>query len=321
MTKQKVLITGISGFAGSHLAEYLISQKTYEVAGTFLFKKSLVNVDHIKQNLHLVELNLVDQKKTSEVVKEIKPDLIFHLAALPAVGNSFKNPAETMINNITAQINILEAIKKLNFFDTRILIVSSADVYGKVPPEELPMDENTAFRPTNTYAVSKIAQDFLGFQYYISYRLKIIRVRPFNHIGPRQSAGFVVADFAKKIAEIERKKREPLLEVGNLGTKRDFTDVRDMVRAYEMVIKKGEEGEVYNIGSGVSYSMSDILERLLSFSKIKIKVEIDPLLFRPEDSPDRICDNKKFVELTGWKPSIPIEESLKDTLDYWRNID
>lgn len=321
MVKQKVLITGISGFAGSHLAEYLISQKSYEVAGTFLLKKSLGNVAHVRQNLHLIELNLVDYKKTSRVVKELKPDLVFHLAALPAVASSFKNPAETMINNITAQINILEAIKKLNLFDTRILIVSSADVYGKVPPEELPMDENTAFRPTNTYAVSKIAQDFLGLQYCISYLLKIIRVRPFNHIGPRQSAGFVVSDFAKKIADIEKGRIDPILRVGNLQAKRDFTDVRDMVRAYNFLLEKGEFGEVYNIGSGVSYNISEILDILLSFSKIKIKVETDHLLLRPEDVQDRLCDNKKFVELTGWKPSIPIKKSLKDTLDYWRNID
>ena len=183
------------------------------------------------------------------------------------------------------------------------------------------MDENTAFRPTNTYAVSKIAQDFLGLQYYISYRLKIIRVRPFNHIGPRQSAGFVVSDFAKKIADIEKGRMDPILRVGNLQAKRDFTDVRDMVRAYNFLIEKGEFGEVYNIGSGVSYSISEILDILLSFSKIKIKVEIDHSLLRPEDAQDRLCDNKKFVELTDWKPSIPIEKSLKDTLDYWRNID
>lgn len=317
---KKVLITGISGFAGSHLAEYLIAKKKYEVFGTFFLKRSLGNVADIKQNLHLIELNLVDYKKTSEVVRKIKPDLVFHLAALPAVGSSFKNPAETMINNITAQINILEAIKKLNFLDTRILIVSSADVYGKVPLKELPMDENTAFRPTNTYAVSKIAQDFLGLQYYISYRLKIIRVRPFNHIGPRQSAGFVVSDFAKKIADIEKGRMSPVLRVGNLQAKRDFTDVRDMVRAYDFLIEKGEFGEVYNIGSGISYRISDILDILLSFSKIEIKVEIDHLLLRPEDAQDRLCDNKKFVELTGWKPSIPIKKSLKDTLDYWRGL-
>lgn len=319
--KSKVLITGISGFAGSHLAEYLVSQKRYSVAGTYVSEKSLKNIALIQKEIYLIKLNLKEEKKTKDAVAFLKPDFIFHLAALPAVGSSLNNPSETIINNITAQLNLLEAVRQMEFINCRILVVSSADVYGKVSTSDLPINENTSFHPTNAYAVSKIAQDFLGLQYHIAYHLKIIRVRPFNHIGPRQSTGFAVADFAKKIADIEKKKCEPFLKVGNLDTKRDFTDVRDMVRAYEMVIKKGEEGEVYNIGSGVSHSMLNILNKFLSLSKVKIKVEVDRHLFRPEDSPDRICDNRKFVRLTGWEPLISLEKSLKDTLDYWRNID
>ncbi|MDP3726978.1 MAG: GDP-mannose 4,6-dehydratase [bacterium] len=318
--KKKVLITGISGFAGSHLAEFLIDKKGYEVSGTYLSSASLINLAKVAKKLHLSQVDLTHQEDISRFVKEVKPDLIFHLAALPAVGESFDRPGETMINNVTAQINLLEAIRKLGFLNCRILIVSSADMYGRVSKKDLAIDEETSFYPTNTYAVSKIAQDFLGLQYFLSYKLKVIRARPFNHIGPRQSPGFVIADFAQKIAKIEKGELEPVLRVGNLVSRRDFTDVRDMVRAYTLLIEKGILGEVYNIGSGVSHKISDMLDILLSFTKAKIAIEEDPLLFRPQDSPDRVCDNRKFVKLTNWKPEVPLDQTLKETLDYWRNI-
>lgn len=318
--KKRVLITGISGFAGSHLAEFFIAQKKHEVSGTYLTSASLINLAKIVKKLNLVEVDLTHQEEITSFVKKIKPDLVFHLAALPAVGESFDRPGETIINNITAQLNLLEAIRKLGFLDCRILIVSSADIYGRVSKKDLAIDEKTSFYPTNTYAVSKIAQDFLGLQYFLSYKLKVIRVRPFNHIGPRQSPGFVIADFAQKIAKIEKGKSEPVLRVGNLVSRRDFTDVRDMVRAYTLLIEKGIIGEAYNIGSGVSHKISDMLKMLLSFTKVKIVVQEDSLLFRPQDSPYRVCDNRKFVKLTNWKPEIPLVQTLKDTLDYWRNI-
>lgn len=318
--KKKVLITGISGFAGSHLAEFLIAQKKYEVSGTYLTSASLINLAKIVKKLHLSKVDLTQQEDTARFVKEVKPDLVFHLAALPAVGESFDHPEETIINNVTAQLNLLEALRKLGFLNCRILVVSSADIYGNVPRKDLAIDEETSLYPTNTYAVSKIAQDFLGLQYFLSYKLKIIRARPFNHIGPRQSPGFVIADFAQKITKIEKGKSEPILRVGNLASRRDFTDVRDMVRAYAFLIEKGIFGEAYNIGSGVSHKISDMLDILLSFTKAKIAIEEDPLLFRPQDSPDRVCDNRKFVKLTNWKPEVSLSQTLKETLDYWRNI-
>lgn len=318
MTK-KVLITGITGFVGSHLAQYLSTNPQYEISGTYLHQASLKNVADFKDRLDLYAVDLQDKKKVSDILVRTKPDIVYHLAALPGVGSSFENPAETIINNVVAELNLLEAIKNTHLLSCSILIVSSADVYGRVAKEE-PIDEETPFNPTNTYAVSKITQDFLGLQYAISYNLKIVRARPFNHIGPRQSLGFVVADFACKIATIEKEGREAVLRVGNLDVKRDFTDVRDMVRAYALLVQKGVIGDVYNIGSGVSYKISEILAMLLSFSTVKIKVEVDPSLLRPKDSPDCFCDNSKFVKLTGWKPTIPIETTLKETLDYWRGI-
>ena len=262
----------------------------------------------------------MDNAKVFYLIDRLRPDLVFHLAALTSPKDSFDDPSVTMINNIKAQVNILDAVRKLGFKDTRILVVSSGEIYGLVDKEDLPIDEETVLRPTSPYSVSKITQDFLGLQYYLSHKLKIIRVRPFNHIGPRQSSVFVVSAFAKKIAEIEKNKLEPVLSVGNLESARDFTDVRDMVEAYVLAVEKGKKGEVYNLGSGKSYKISEILEKLLSLSSVKIKIEIDENLLRPVDIPNLVCDVTKFTKLTNWRPKISIDTTLKDTLDYWRNI-
>ena len=314
------LVTGITGFAGSYLAEYLLSTKKYSVSGTYLLKESLRNVDAIKNRLHLVKIDLSNAKNVSDIINDISPSVIFHLAALTSPADSFRNPTETLTNNISLQINLMEAVRKNNLLDTRILIVSSGEIYGVVKKEDLPIDEETPLNPTNPYSVSKIAQDFLGLTYFLSYNLKIVRVRPFNHIGPRQSPQFVVSSFAKQIAEIEKGKRKPILKVGNLEARRDFTDVKDMVRAYAAALEKGKIGDVYNIGSGISYKISDILNKLVSMSSSKIKIEKEEGLLRPSDNPELVCDPTKFVKLTGWKSEISIEETLKDTLDYWRNI-
>ncbi|OGH37520.1 MAG: hypothetical protein A3B44_02915 [Candidatus Levybacteria bacterium RIFCSPLOWO2_01_FULL_38_21] len=317
---KNILITGISGFAGSFLAEYLVLQNKGKISGTYLEEQSLKNVEKIKTKIDLFKLNLIDEKKVLDIVRETKPDFIFHLAALTSPKASFDNPFETIKNNVRAQLNLLEAVRKLKYLNTRILIVSSAEVYGIVEKKDLPIDEDTKLMPASPYAVSKITQDFLGLQYFLSHSLKIIRVRPFNHIGPRQSSHFVVASFAKKIAEIEKKKTEPILLTGNLESKRDFTDVRDMMQAYVLAIEKGKKGDVYNIGSGKSYTIFGILNKILSLSKTKIKVKLDKSLLRPSDNPDLLCNRTKFTNLTGWEPKIPIDKTLKDTLDYWRNI-
>jgi GDP-4-dehydro-6-deoxy-D-mannose reductase len=317
---KKALITGITGFAGSYLAQHLISTNKYSVTGTYLFDKSLGNIESIKENVTLIKADLSDEKKVYEIIENISPDMVFHLAALTSPAESFKNPIATLNNNISLQVNILEAIRKYNLFNTKILITSSADVYGRVAKENLPIDEETPLMPTNPYSVSKIAQDFLGLSYFLAYKLKVIRVRPFNHIGPRQAPNFVVPSFAKQIAEIEKDKREPYLSVGNLEAKRDFTDVKDMARAYLLAIEKGEDGEVYNIGSGTSYKISDVLNKLISMSSAKIEIRKDKALFRPSDDPELVCDNSKFSKITGWEPRIAIDTTLKETLDYWRDI-
>jgi GDP-4-dehydro-6-deoxy-D-mannose reductase len=317
---KKILITGITGFAGNYLAEYLLSTKEYDVSGTYLSEDSLNNVGFSRNSVNLIKADLSEEKTVFKIIEETSPSAILHLAALTSPFDSFNNPIQTLTNNISLQVNILEAVRKYNLPDTKILVVSSADIYGLVGKENLPIDEETPLVPTSPYSISKIAQDFLGLTYFLSYKLKVIRVRPFNHIGPRQSPNFVVSSFAKQIAEIEKGKREPVLRVGNLESKRDFTDVKDMVRAYVLAVKKGEYGDVYNIGSGVSYKISDILDKLISMSSSKIKIEKDETLFRPSDNPDLVCDAGKFIKLTDWKPEISIDTTLKNTLDYWRNI-
>lgn len=316
---KKILITGITGFAGSFLAEYLISQDDNCVIGTCLSSSHIKSIDHIKKDIEIHEVDLNDKERVLQVISVEKPDEVYHLAASTSPAESFKNPAATITNNITCQINLLEAIKSQKL-SSKILITSSAEVYGAVDEKEVLVTEETPLRPVSPYAVSKIAQDFLAYEYFLAERMNIIRVRPFNHIGPRQAPYFVTAAFAKQIAEIEKEKSEPVLNVGNIDTKRDFTDVRDMIRAYVGLLEKGKMGDVYNIGSGGSHKISEILDILISFSSVKINIQKDEELVRPHDIPDIICDCSKMKKVTGWEPKIPLEKTLKDILEYWRGI-
>ncbi len=200
----------------------------------------------------------------------------------------------------------------------RVLVIGSMDEYGHVAPDQIPVTEETPLRPDSPYGVSKMAQDFLGLQYFLSHHVPIIRVRPSNHIGPRQNDQFVTSNFAKQIAEIEIGKREPVLRVGNLSAQRDFSDVRDMVRAYYFAIERGEPGEVYNIGSESAVSIQHIVELLLAHSRVPIRIEQDPTRLRPSDTPLMYCSATKFRAQTGWRPTIALEQSLQDILDYWR---
>lgn len=312
----KAYITGISGFAGSFLAELLL-EKDYEVYGTHV-SDDIKNLEHIKNDLHLEKVNLLELDSIKDSISKSSPDVVYHLAALTSPAQSFNEPDLVVTNNITAELNLLESIR-LSSASPRVLIVSSAEVYGLILPENLPVNEKTELRPSSPYAVSKIAQDYLGLQYSLSYGMDIVRVRPFNHIGPRQTPQFVVAAFARQIAEIEKQHKDSVISVGNLDAKRDFTDVRDMVKAYYALTKKGEVGQVYNVGSGKSYKISEVLQKLLSFSDKKIQIEVDLLKLRPSDVPDIYSDNSK-IEKLGWSPQIDLSKTLKDTLDYWRDV-
>lgn len=314
---KKALVTGITGFAGSFLAEQLLDSG-YEVYGAHI-SDNIQNIEFIQDKVQLEKVDLMDFEKVTECIKKVSPDFIFHLAALTTPGDSFKEPAKFMINNITSQMNILESVKNLNI-SPRILVTSSSEIYGMVKEEELPINEKAEMRPANPYAVSKIAQDYLALQYFLAYKMDIVRIRPFNHIGPRQTDQFVVANFAKQIAEIEKNNLPKVIKVGNLEAKRDFTDVRDMVKAYVLLAEKGAAGDVYNVGSGSSYKISEILSILVSMSSDPITTEEDPARLRPSDVPDIRSDNTKVESETGWKPTIPLATTLKDILDYYRSV-
>jgi len=263
---------------------------------------------------------LTDFKQVLSLIDKIKPDYIYHLAALTSPAESFTNATAVVLSNIGIEMNLLNAMKELGLTSSRFLVVSSAEVYGLVTPPDLPIDEGTPLRPTNPYAVSKITQDYLGLQYILSCKFDVVIVRPFNHTGPGQAPNFAIPAFSKQIAMIEKGQQEPILKTGNLSAKRDFSDVRDIVKGYGLLMEKGITGEVYNIGSGKSHSTKELLDMLLSMSDKKIEIQQDPSKFRPIEVPDVYCDYTKLNSLTGWKPEIPIEKTLKDTLDYWRSI-
>ena len=312
---KKALITGVAGFAGSHLSEFLLSQKI-SVFGFFHPDHSINNIQHLKNRIDLIACDLLDKENVRAKTALVNPDFVFHLAAFSSPADSFKNPQETLINNILSQLNLLEALLKVKS-KAKILIVGSADEYGDIDQKYLPADEKTPLAPTSPYSVSKVAQDMLGLQFFLQYKLQIVRVRPFNHIGPRQSKAFVVPSFASQIAEIE-KQGQGIINVGNLEAWRDFTDVRDVVRAYLLALQKGVVGDVYNIGSGKAIKIADILKTLISLSKAKIKVKPDKSLFRPIDLKKIYCNFFKFQAQTGWKPKIPLLKTLSDTIEYER---
>ncbi len=313
-----VLITGITGFAGSHLADYILdSHPDVHVYGMIRWRSRMENILHIENRLRLVEADLKDMASLKKCLVEVQPERIFHLAAQSFVPTSWKCPAETFAINAIGQVNLFEAVLSLGM-SPKIQIAGSSEEYGYVNSDEVPMKETNPLRPLSPYAVSKVAQDLLGWQYYKSYGLKVVRTRGFNHTGPRRGEVFICSNFAKQIVEIEKKKREPVIHVGNLEAKRDFTDVRDMVRAYWMSLEKGEPGDVYNLGTGKTYSIKEVLDMLLDISGIDVSIEIDPNRLRPSDVPVLLADSTKFKTLTGWEPRIPFRQSLQDLLDYWR---
>lgn len=311
----KALITGISGFVGSHLAEYLLEHTDWQVAGTVYGR--LDNIAHLKERLELYPAELSRLPVVTFILQESRPDYIFHLAAQPIPSLSRRDPWPTLETNIRLALNILQAVLQLQL-DCRILLVGSSEEYGRVRQDELPVTEDTPLRPLNVYGVSKIAQEMLGVQYHLAHGLPIVMVRSFNHIGPRQRLGFVAPDFAHQVAEAEAGLREPVVEVGNLHVSRDFSDVRDIVRGYHLAITQGEPGEVYNLGSEQARSIQELLDLLVAASRVKLEVRQDPARLRASDVPVMVSDCRKFRQRTGWRTVIPFEQSVRDVLDYWR---
>jgi GDP-4-dehydro-6-deoxy-D-mannose reductase len=314
----RVLITGITGFVGSHLAEYALSREGVEVFGTVRWRSRMDNIEHILDKIHLFDCDLRDASAVRKTLQEVRPDYIFHLAAQSYVPTSWKAPAETLTTNIISQVNILEAMRELGLEETRIHVAGSSEEYGLVREEETPITEENPLRPLSPYAVSKVAQDMLAYQYHRSYGIHAVRTRAFNHTGPRRGHVFVTSDFTRQVALIEKGKKEPVIEVGNLEARRDFSDVRDIVRAYWLSLEKGEPGEVYNIGSGKAITIRELLDLILSMTEAEIEVRQDPTRMRPSDVMLLVADYSKFHRATGWKPEIPFEKTVKDLLDYWR---
>ncbi len=312
----RALITGITGFVGSHLTELLL-ERGYEVYGTLRWRSPLDNIKHLLDRIELVECDLRDASSVTEALERARPEYIFHLAAQSFVPTSWRAPAETLSTNVIGQVHLFEAVRSLGL-EPRIQIAGSSEEYGLVREDEVPIKESNPLRPLSPYGVSKVTQDLLGYQYFRSYRMSIVRTRAFNHTGPRRGEVFAESSFAHQIADIEAGKREPVLRVGNLEAKRDYTDVRDVVKAYLLALEKGEPGEVYNICSGVSHPVQHILDLLLSFSKAEIKVVRDPARLRPSDVTVLWGDSSKFRQQTGWAPEIPLEQTMRDLLDYWR---
>ena len=310
----KALIVGAAGFVGSYLIEHLSNAYDWEIHATKLEYESLVSED-----AHIHNLNIMEFEEIDSILKNVMPDYIFHLAAQSSVALSWKNPALTVDINIKGTLNLLDRIRSIPDYNPRVLLIGSGEEYGYILPDETPVHEAVPTRPGNIYAATKACQNMLGGIYSRAYKMNLIMVRAFNHIGPNQAPLFVASDFCKQIAEIEAGLKEPVLHVGNLSALRDFTDVRDVVRAYGLLIQKGKAGETYNIGSGHAISIQLLLDMILSFATTSIKVELDPARLRPSDIPVIEADIKKLQDTIAWQPEIELKQTLLETLNYWRN--
>lgn len=315
----RVLITGITGFAGSHLAEYVLEHHSdADVYGTMRWRSRTENIRDIESKIELLECDLRDLSSCKKLIERVRPDRIFHLAAQSFVPSSWNAPAESLSTNILGQLNVFEAVRAVEL-DPWIQIACSSEEYGMVYENELPIRETNPLRPLSPYAVSKVAQDVLGYQYCQSFGTKVIRTRGFNHDGPRRGDVFVSSNFAKQLVAIEKGRKEPVIHVGNLEARRDFTDVRDIVRGYWLALDgQCEPGEAYNICSGIDHRIRDVLDKLIEMSGQKVEVREDPERLRPSDVPVLLGDASKFRKATGWEPKIPYEQTLQDMLDYWR---
>jgi GDP-mannose 4,6-dehydratase len=315
----RVLITGIAGMVGSHLADYILENYSdVEVHGIITWGSSIENIKHIADKVVLHIGDLTDLGSAISTVKASLPDRIFHLAAQSYVMSSFQMPAATITANVIGTSNLLEAVR-VTGIRPRIHVCSSSEVYGQVSINEVPIKETAPFRPASPYAVSKAAADMLAYQYFLSYNMDIIRTRMFTHTGPRRGDVFAESAFAKQIALVEAGKQPNPIKVGNLNSVRTFQDVRDAVKAYWILLEKCPAGEVYNIGGNTTVTIGEILEMLKSMARCPIEHTVDPSLLRPSDVTMQIPDSSKFKQATGWEPEIPLEVTLRDLLNYHRD--
>lgn len=297
---------------GSYLARELMDNHNMEVHVTKLPHDCLEI-----ENAAVHDLNILDKDEIVSLLYDVRPDYIFHLAAQSSVSVAWKNPGLTIDVNVKGSINVMDAAREL-FYKPNILLIGSGEEYGHIREGEVPIKEDNHVRPGNIYAATKVCQNMIGSIYAQAYGMNMMMVRAFNHIGPAQAPIFVVSDFCKQVAEIEAGKKEPVMYVGNLAARRDFTDVRDVVRAYALLIQKGKPGETYNVGSGHAYAIQEILDLIISLSTVDIRVEIDQNKIRPVDVPIIEADISKLNSVTGWKPEIPLKQTIQETLDYWR---
>ncbi|MBI2909263.1 MAG: GDP-mannose 4,6-dehydratase [Chloroflexi bacterium] len=343
----RVFITGVTGMVGSHLAEYILATHNVQLFATYRWRSRMDNLERLKRagklnligenstissaeglanliacqavdgKLNLVEGDMMDAFSMQRIIGAVKPDRIFHLAAQSYVPGSWSAPTETLQRNIIGQVNIFEAVREAQI-DPVIHIAGSSEEYGLVLPGETPIKETNPLRPLSPYAVSKVTQEMLALQYFHSYGLRTVVTRAFNHTGPRRGHVFVTSNLAKQIAEIEKELRSPVIYVGDVTSQRDWSDVRDVVRAYWLAAEMGEPGDVYNVGCGCARDVSMVLKILCSQARCAITVEQRAERMRPSDVKVLLADYSKFSKLTGWQPEIPFEKTLEDLLDYWR---
>jgi|SRR5579859_2546138 len=308
----RAVITGVGGFVGRHLLRHLQAEgdDVYGIARSS-------DVEGLEAS-KLVCIDLFDRAAVERAVRETRPEAVYHLAAQSSPAESLSDPWATICNNLACQFNLLEGLVSAGL-KPRVLVVGSSDEYGRVNPEDVPTHENVPLRPATPYAVSKVGQDVMGYQYFAQHALPVVRVRPFNHTGPGHDARFVIPSFARQLAEIEVGLRSPVLRVGDLSVARDFTDVRDMVRAYRLALTLGVPGDVYNLGSGRATRIADMVGELVSLCGVRTETRVDPALLRPADIPRQEANIQKFTALTGWRPSIAWHTTLRDTFEYWRD--
>lgn len=312
---KKALVIGGGGFVGKYLMDHMHHDLMWDISVT---KLSGENIDC--EYAGVFDADILDIDSIKNVIGKVKPHYIFHLAAQSSVFLSWKNPSLTIDVNIKGTVNVLDAVLSFDGYMPKILLIGSGEEYGHIKENEIPVSEENVLRPGNIYAATKAAQNFIGKIYADAYNMNIVMVRAFNHIGPGQASSFVVSDFCRQAAEIEKGLKENVIKVGNLSAMRDFTDVRDVVRAYSLLILKGEKGQVYNVGSGLAVSIEYILRLIIEMSNADINVEIDKNKLRPSDVKIIEADISKLVETTGWKRKYELKDTVYDTLQYWRKV-